>query len=229
MNDSHGQDPIGFDVVSELQAPLLGIAANARVARTKLGAADQKVLEYLDAIEFSSKNLVKTIDVLVHSRSAEGLDLNLNAEPLHLGLQIEEAIEKLAPLCRVQAQIFDFKLKNNALVAADRDCLELVLYHFLEQSLRSSSTEEIIGVEVSRSGTMARIRLNARGGFEKATSLRKALKNALSGKAMFGVNFSLAASIKLLNTMGGRFNITQRKDGVSFILDLPLSRQMGLI
>lgn len=219
-----------LSLISELQAPLLGIAANARVAGSKLSGDNDKIRQYLDAIEFSSQNLVRTIDVLLRSRDAVNSEMSLEMEPLHVGLRVEDAISKLAPLCTAQAQIFDFRPKKNLVVSANSDCLELVVYHILEQALRSSAPEEIVAVELSNSGQMARLSIKAAGSRERATSLRNALKKALSAKEgqKFGVNFSLVASAKLISVMGGSLSISQRKDGVSFNIKFPLSLQSEL-
>ena len=222
-----------LSLISELQAPLLGIAANARVASSKLSADDEKIRQYLDAIEFSSQNLVRTIDILLRSRDVSGGVLGLEIEPLHVGLRVEEAISKLAPLCRAQAQIFDFKPRKNLVVSANNDCLELVVYHILEQALRSSAPEEIVGVELSASGQMAKLSVKAAGSRERASNLRNAIKRAFSGmeskeSQKFGVNFSLVASARLIRIMGGDLSISQRKDGLSFNIRFPLSMQSEL-
>lgn len=216
-----------LSLISELQAPLLGIAANARVASTKLGGDNQRIEQYLEAIEFSSQNLVKMIDVLLRSRNASNTNLGLEIEPLHVGIRVEEAIERLAPLCRAQSQIFDFRPKKNLVVSANTDCLELVVYHILEQALRSSAPEEIVKVELSSSNQMAKLSVRASGSRERATNLRNALKRAFStdGSQKFGVNFSLIASARLLSVMGGNLSITQLKDGISFKVNFPLSSQ----
>ncbi len=221
-----------LDLVSELQAPLLGIAANARVASSKLRAEDSRIAEYLEAIEFSSKNLVRTIDVILRSRDVDNASLALEMEPLHMGIRIEEAIERLAPLCRAQAQILNFRANKSLVVNANGECLELVVYHIIEQALRSSASEEIIALELSTRAQTARFSVKAKGGRERATNLRKLLKRSISGaeelKQRASVNFSLIASVKLIEAMGGNFSISQRADGISFNLSLPLSRQGSL-
>lgn len=240
MSSGNGVDTGYFDepnlsLISELQAPLLGIAANARVANSKLSsksnsklsADDRKIGQYLEAIEFSSQNLVKTIDILLRSRDISSKALELEVEPLHVGIRVEEAIEKLAPLCRAQSQIFDFRPKKNLVVSANTDCLELVVYHILEQALRSSAPEEIVKIDLSSSGKMAKLSVRAAGSRERATSLRNSLKKAFSASEgqKFGVNFSLIASARLLKVMGGELSISQLKDGLSFKVSFPLSMQ----
>lgn len=212
---------------SEIQAPLLGIIANARVAKTKLGRRSKVIEDYLAAIEFSSQKLVQTIDVLFQASNVSQNSLSLTTQPLHVDLYIEQAIAKLKPLCMAQAQIFDFKPRRGTLISANRELLELVLYHAMENALHSSGAEEIISIQLHRNGDMARIKLITKGGFQKAVAIRKSIKNTLSG-ASIGHNFSLAASVKLLRAMGGSFNATQRKDGVSFVIDLPISLQSSL-
>lgn len=225
-------DEPNISLISELQAPLLGIAANARMASGKLrsqsSADNEKISQYLEAIEFSSQNLVKTIDVLLRSRDVSSNNLDLRLEPLHVGIRVEEAIEKLAPLCRAQSQIFDFKPRKNLVVSANIDCLELVVYHILEQALRSSAPEEIVKVELGAAGRMAKLSVRACGSRERATSLRSALKKAFSPQAegqKLGVNFSLVASARLLKVMGGELAISQLRDGLSFKVSFPLSSQ----
>ncbi len=221
-----------LSLISELQAPLLGIAANARVAGDKLARSDAKIEEYLEAIEFSSKNLVRTIDILLRSRDVQTESLDLEMQPLHIGLRVEEAIEKLMPLCRVQAQILSFKPNKNLLVNANDDCLELIVYHVIEQALRSSASEEIISVELACNGDYAKLMIKAKGTRERATTLRKLLKKSTqwsdAKRSLGGVNFSLIASSKLLEAMGGIMSISQRRDGISFNLKFPLSSQGSL-
>lgn len=216
-----------LSLIGELQAPLLGIAANARVANSKLSADDKKIGQYLEAIEFSSQNLVKTIDILLRSRDVSSSNLALEVEPLHVGIRVEEAIERLAPLCRAQSQIFDFRPKKNLVISANTDCLELVVYHILEQALRSSAPEEIVRVDLSSAGNMARLSVRALGSRERATTLRSSLKKAFSASEgqKYGVNFSLVASARLLEFMGGNLAISQLRDGLSFKVSFPLSSQ----
>ncbi|MDQ5914057.1 MAG: hypothetical protein QG623_676 [Patescibacteria group bacterium] len=221
-----------LNLISELQAPLLGIAANARVASEKLARDDARITEYLEAIEFSSKNLVRTIDILLRSRDVETEGLALDVQPLHIGLRVEEAIEKLAPLCRVQAQILNFRPNKSLLISANDDCLGLIVYHVIEQALRASASEEIISVELASSGAHAKLVVKAKGTRERATNLRKLIKKSMNSgdrnKQLGGVNFSLIASARLLEVMGGSFLISQRKDGISFNLRFPLSSQGSL-
>ncbi len=229
MDLEEGRDPfyeVDIDLVSELQAPLLGIAANARVARSKIGDDTSKVLEYLQAIEFSSQNLVKLVDILLKSRDVDSQSLALETAPIHLGIKVEEAIDKLEPLCRVQAQVFDFRPNKSLVVSANMECLDLVVYHILEQALRSSAGEEIVSVKLSARAGLARISIHAKGSREKASMLRAALKRTNGRK--LGVNFSLVASYRLLRSMGGSLNISQRRDGISFNFNLPLSKQGDL-
>lgn len=231
-NKSSGEgyfDEPNLSLISELQAPLLGIAANARVASNKLSGKDKRISQYLEAIEFSSHNLVRTIDILLRSRDVFSGELGLEIEPLHVGIRVEEAIERLAPLCRAQSQVFNFRPKKNLVVSANADCLELVVYHILEQALRSSAPEEIVEVGLSHFGSMARLSVRAAGSRERAVSLRSALKKAFKTTSedgqRFGVNFSLVASARLLEVMGGSLVISQLKDGLSFKVNFPLSRQ----
>lgn len=221
-----------LNLISELQAPLLGIAANARVASEKLARDDARITEYLEAIEFSSKNLVRTIDILLRSRDVETEGLALDVQPLHIGLRVEEAIEKLAPLCRVQAQILNFRPNKSLLISANDDCLGLIVYHVIEQALRASASEEIISVELASSGSHAKLVVKAKGTRERAINLRKLIKKSMNSgdgsKQLGGVNFSLIASARLIEVMGGSFLISQRKDGISFNLRFPLSSQGSL-
>jgi len=221
-----------LNLISELQAPLLGIAANARVASDKLARDDARIVEYLEAIEFSSKNLVRTIDILLRSRDLETEGLALDIQPLHIGLRVEEAIEKLVPLCRVQAQVLSFKPNKNLLISANDDCLELIVYHVIEQALRSSASEEIITVQLASSGADAKLIVKAKGTRERASNLRKLLKRSVqlgeARKQLGGVNFSLVASARLLEAMGGSLFISQRCDGINFNLRFPLSCQGSL-
>ena len=219
------------DLISELQAPLLGIAANARVAGSSLKSGNERVSEYLEAIEFSSANLVRTIDILLRSRDVANSELSLNLEPLHLGVRVEEAIEKLVPLCKTQAQIIDFKIKKNLLVSSNKECLDLVIYHILEQSLRCSASEEIVSIELRASGSNAMLKIRLEGCRERALSFRKSLKRILAGEIQksTGFNFSLVASTKLLDLMDGRFSVSQRRDGVNFNILIPLSAQSSFI
>lgn len=221
-----------LNLISELQAPLLGIAANARVAGDKLARNDAKIAEYLEAIEFSSKNLVRTIDILLRSRDVHTEGLDLDMQPLHIGLRVEEAIEKLMPLCRAQAQILNFKPNKSLLVNANDDCLELIVYHVIEQALRASASEEIISVELASSGSQAKLMIKAKGTRERAANLRKLLKKSLqkgtADRQIGGVNFSLIASARLLEAMGGSLFVSQRRDGISFNLRFPLSSQGSL-
>lgn len=216
---------LDIDLVSELQAPLLGIAANARVAKLKLQEDKARVLEYLQAIEFSSQNLVKLVDILLKSRDADSTNLALETSPLHLGIRVEEAIERLVPLCKVQAQVLDFKPKKSLIVSANVECLDLVVYHILEQALRFSASEEVIEIKLSASGQMAKLNICAKGSRQKAAALRCAFKKQ---GAKFGTSFSLVASYRLIKSMGGSLNISQRRDGVSFNFSLPLSLQSSL-
>lgn len=217
----------GSFATSELQAPLLGIIANARVAKSKLGRKSEVIEEYLSAIEFSSQNLMQTIEVLFQASSIDSSRTELLLQPLNVEIYIEQAITKLKPLCLAQAQIFDFKPRRGTLISANGELLELVLYHAFENALRTSAAEEIVSIKLSKNGGMARIKLVTKGGFQRAATIRKTIKTTLNG-ARFSHNFSLAASVRLLQAMGGGFNAAQRKDGVSFILDIPISMQSSL-
>lgn len=228
---------LDVSLIAELQVPLLGIAANAKVASSRLESGHYKKIDsYLKAIEFSSKNLASTVDILLRSHNPNNSSLRLNLEPVHLGLRIDEAVKKLVPLCSAQAQILDFRTNarfKNMVVSANQHYLDLVVYHVLEQALRSSASEEVLEVRLKKSAKSAVVQIRAVGCRQKASSLRKSIRRAVqhaheNTRQNLGSHFSLIASSKLLDIMGGNLAIIQTKGGINFNIKIPLSMQAEL-
>ncbi len=222
----------GFLVAAhELKAPLCllrQLALSLDVAQT----TEQKARLQSQIVEVSDRALRQVNDLSKIARLDDGL---FETEPVSVRGVCESVLQELAPLFCYERRKLAFSYANKSRLAiANRDLLYSVVYNFCVNALRYSESESESRLTVS--DTHGKIRVSVRdfgpalpvqvwrelnGGYLAApTSI--AMRPGSSGLGLY-------IASEFARHMHARLGATRHKDGTSFFVELPVSKQASLL
>lgn len=121
--------------------------------------------------------------------------------------------------------------RSKALVVANRHLLSRVISNFLDNALKYTERGMPIRLSVSRNNEMMRVNVRDYGPRMSADDYRRLLdeletkKTVKSRPDSSGLGIFLAS--EFAKTMHGRIGLIRHRDGVTFYVELPVSRQMS--
>lgn len=220
-------------VAHELKTPLTLISGLS--AQLQESTSDPKQYQkYVERIQFSSDRLLSLVDSILRGFELEQDMLELTLEPVSPQLIMEEVAHELMPHARRQAQLIAVKTgRQHQTIVADRGCLHAVLFNLLDNAIKYSDPETTIELEARLRRGYGQLVIKDYGpGIAK-----KDLKRLFSqfGRIQRPVpkwatttGLGLYIARQLTEAMNGHLELTRRKDGSSFLVNLQLSRQLSL-
>lgn len=222
----------GFLVAAhELKAPLC-LLRQLALALDLAPTDEKRALLQSQIIEVSDRALRQVNDLSKISRLEDGL---FETEPVSVRGVCESVLQELTPLFRYERRRLAFSYTNKSRLAiANRDLLYSVIYNFCVNALHYSETDSESRLTVSDS--QDKIRVNVRdfgpalpmkvwrelnGGYLAApTSI--AMRPGSSGLGLY-------IASEFARHMHARLGATRHKDGTSFFVELPVSKQISLL
>lgn len=222
----------GFLVAAhELKAPLCllrQLALALDIAPTEA----QRARLQSQIVEVSDRALRQVNDLSKIARLEDGL---FETEPVSVRGVCESVLQELTPLFRYERRKLSFSYANKSRLAiANRDLLYSVVYNFCVNALRYSECESESRLTVS--DVHGKIRVSVRdfgpalpvrvwrelnGGYLAApTSI--AMRPGSSGLGLY-------IASEFARHMHARLGATRHKDGTSFFVELPISKQASLL
>lgn len=219
-------------VAHELKTPLTLI--NGLSIQLQNAQSDpRQYVQYLQRIQFSSDRLLGLIDSILRGYELQQDMLELAMEPISPKLILEEVAHELEPHARKQAQSIRIKGRTNCLVVADKGCLHAVLFNLVDNAIKYSKPEATIELESRLRRGRAQFVVKDFGAGIKKSDLKKLFSQF--GKVKRPVpqwatstGLGLYIAKQLVEAMNGDLELTRRKDGTSFLVNLDLSRQLNL-
>lgn len=227
-----GNQQLLASVAHELKSPLTLI--NGLSIQLQNSVADPKqYTQYLQRIQFSSDRLLGLIDSILRGYELQQDMLELTMEPISPKLILEEVAHELEPHARKQAQNILIKGRTNCLVVADRGCLHAVLFNLLDNAIKYSKPEATIELESRLRRGKAQFVIKDFGVGMKKADLKKLFSQFGRVKRPVpqwatSTGLGLYIAKQLIEAMDGDLELTRRKDGTSFLVNLHLSRQLNL-
>ena len=214
----------------ELKAPL----ATLRQLALAFPTSDDKKSNHLRAemISVSERALKQVNDLAKLARLEDGL---FEMEPIAIRALCDEIKREMDYLFSYHKRGLNLKYKNKSpLVTANRDLLSSIIYNFLVNAIRYSTEETKTILSISDSKN--RIRVDIRD-FGPALPT-KIWRNLKSGNLVEPTSISmrpdstglaLYIATKFSRYMNATVGATRHRDGTSFYIDLPISKQASLL
>ena len=239
MGDAHndgankGDQQLIASVAHELKSPLTlisGLSAHMQTASVDPSQYQQ----YVQRIQFSSDRLLGLIDTILRGYELEQHMLELKIEPLSPQRMLEEVAHELEPHARKQAQLIAVRsTRHRQTIMADKGCLHAVLFNLLDNAIKYSLPESTIELETRLKRGHAQLVIKDYGLGIKKADLKKLFEQfgtfqrpVPQWATTTGLGLYIAK--QLTEAMNGSLELTRRKDGSSFLVNLQLSHQASL-
>ena len=232
LTDAVNQQLIA-SVAHELKSPLTLISGlSAQLQSPKIDPKQYQ--QYVQRIQFSSDRLLGLVDSILRGYELNQNMLELNLVPVCPQLILEEVAHELEPHARKQAQLIAIKnTRQRQTVLADQGCLHAVLFNLLDNAIKYSDAECTIELEARLRAGHAQIAVKDYGkGINKADLKKLFAQFGRSQKPVpqwaTTTGLGLYIARQLTEAMNGTLELTRRKDGSSFLVNLQLSQQLSL-
>lgn len=219
-------------IAHELKTPLTLISGlSSELQDPSLSTSQYE--QYVQRIQFSSDRLLGLVDSILRGYELEQDMLDLHLEPVNAQLIMEEVAHELDPHARKQAQLIAVKSHHKQSILADRGCLHAILFNLLDNAIKYSNPESTIELEARLRRGQAQLVVKDYGAGIKKNELKKLF--AQFGRVQRPVpqwasttGLGLYIARQLTEAMSGSLELSRRRDGTSFLVNLQLSQQLSL-
>ncbi|MCB9823128.1 HAMP domain-containing histidine kinase [Candidatus Nomurabacteria bacterium] len=219
-------------IAHELKTPLTLISGlSAELQEPTL--ASRQFQQYVQRIQFSSDRLIGLVDSILRGYELEQEMLELHFEPINAELIMDEVAHELEPHAKKQAQLLAVRSKQKSTIIADRGCLHAVLFNLLDNAIKYSNPESTIEMEARCRSGKAQLVVKDYGAGIKKSELKKLFSQF--GRVQRPVpqwasttGLGLYIARQLTEAMNGTLDLSRRRNGTSFLVNLQLSHQLSL-
>ncbi len=188
---------------------------------------------YIERIQFSSDRLLGLVDSILRGYELEQHMLELALEPVNPYKIMEEVAHELEPHARRQAQLIAVKSRQRQTLLADKGCLHAILFNLLDNAIKYSAPETTIELESRLRRGSGQLVVKDFGAGMKKSDLKRLF--AQFGRVQRPVpqwatttGLGLYIAKQLTEAMNGSMELTRRKNGTNFLVNLQISRQLSL-
>ena len=231
-DDDFGGLPSVLVAAHELKTPLALIRQMALLLDDDLtSAADKKQIQQR-IIQTSEQALQLTVDLANSANLTPSLFPLEPVNPLALCQQI-------AAETRLNAALYGRKIswprggRNNWLILANRTLLGRILANFLNNALKYTEDDSEIKVSVKAVGGAVRLSVRDFGPMMGLKEYRRLLDEMDARKTVrtrpesSGLGIYVAS--QFARAMNGQIGLIRHRDGLTFYVDMPISRQLSLL
>jgi two-component system phosphate regulon sensor histidine kinase PhoR len=218
-------------VSHEFRTPLTSIKMFSDLLRRRIPARDSKASEYIDIIDGESDRLNRMVTNLLDAARIEKGVREYLLEEIDLGEVAKDVLESM----RYQLKKYGCKLetrisKRKLSIHADGDAVAQSMMNILTNSIKYSSKERIIKVEVQKRGTWAAFRVTDHGdGISKEALpllFEKFYREPSHSGTVEGVGLGLPLVKHIMEAHGGRVEVQSTPGkGSSFVLLFPINQK----
>lgn len=230
---SENNDQVLASIAHELKTPLTLISGIAHEMQMPQFEAKNRA-QYLERIQYSSDRLLNLIDSILRGYELKQHTLELQLEPLSPLVIMEEVAHELEPHARKQAQLIAVKARRTQpLVLADKGCLHAIIFNLLDNAIKYTKPEQTIELEARLRRDYAQLAVKDYGIGVKRSDVKRIFQQFGKSQRPLpawanSTGLGLYIAKQLTEAMQGSLELTKRRDGSSFLVNLQLSRQLSL-
>lgn len=217
-----------FVAAHELKAPL-SVMRQLAFSLGDLSPEDEIVRG--EMIEVSERALRQVNDLVKVARLEDGL---FEMEPVSVRATCDEVIFELRRLFEAENSGVRVKYRNKIpLIYANRDLFSGVVYNFLINALHYANDGSLAELKVRDRGEKVRIEVRDFGPQLPAKIWREIRNEGLTRPTEIAMRpgstgMGLFIASKFTRYMNGEIGAVRHKDGTSFFVEMPMSRQRSL-
>lgn len=218
----------------ELKAPLVLLRQLAFAVLADEGmsqAARQRLTERM--ILTSDRALRLTTDLTKSVRLEDAL---FELEPLNVRELSEDVIREMSPLFTAhERQLVVRRQRSVPLVVGQRDLLRRVLANFMDNALHYGDSSGKIEVLIRAKSAQGVVRIGVRDyGPAVPTTLWRSIEDAMQAPVAFHARpqssgLGLYIAKQFAEAMQASVGAIRHRDGATFYIDLPISKQLSLV
>lgn len=228
-SDDFGALPSLSVAAHELKAPI-ALIRQLGLLLDENNLSDSTRSEYVKQIVVTADRALRlTSDLTKVSNLQESL---FPLEPVNPFAVCQEVSYETLPIEKVYGRKVSWpKSRKNVLIVANAQLLERIVSNFVHNSLRYTDPGVPIRVSISQSKSNARISVRDYGpqlskqDYKKLINELEKLKTTRTRPDSSGLGVFMAS--QFAKVMQGGIGLIRHRDGVTFYVDMPLSRQMS--
>ncbi|HME06168.1 MAG TPA: ATP-binding protein [Bryobacteraceae bacterium] len=212
-----------MDISHELRSPLARLGVAVELARS-----GEERDHMLDRIEKEAQRLNQLVGELLQVTRVEGDPSQRKTETVELDRLLGEVVEDSLIEANMKGCRIELTTAGPASVTGDEELLRRAIENVLRNAIRYAPTGSAIGVELTRSGSLAQVLIRDQGPGVPEESLARIFdafyrvdsdRNRVSG----GVGLGLAIARRSVELHGGTLRAENKYPGLAVMMGLPLS------
>ena len=217
----------------ELKSPL-ALIRQLTLELESFGASDADRAMILEQIRLTSEKALRLTSNLT---KAEQLQTSLfETTSLHPSAVCEDVFREIAPLYRANDRNLRVKTKiRTQLIVANHDILRRVLLNFADNALHYSNEAGIVELytQLLKKDNVVRFGVRDFGPALPVSVWNDIISRSTMSQTIHarpessGLGLSIAA--KFAESLGGTIGAIRHRDGASFYVDMPISKQLSLL
>ncbi len=215
----------------ELRTPLNAIIGFSQIMENALFGplGSERYVGYVKDIHASGHYLLNVIDDVLEMARIESGRIHLTSKDIKLQYTLEKTIRKIMPAIQEKSLHIEFLVQPDVLVCADKNALDQVFIHLLQNAVKFTPKHGSIRVRIVQTGTSVKIYIEDNGiGIQPAMMghLGQPFKQVGSqihdGMKGSGLGFAIAKSLAELQ--GGKIRVRSRLGlGTVVMVHLPIA------
>ena len=225
--------PGALTVAHELKSPLALMRQLSLLVRdTSAELTPTEVARYQDQIALVAE---RSLDLVSDMTQLPSLNDSLfPLEPVNPLAVCEQLARDMEPMARLYGRIIEWPRRSKkALVVANMTLLERIVANFVHNAVRYTDETVPIAVRITQSDTS--VRLSVRdygptmnlGEYRRLVGELSCVKSSRSRADSSGLGVFIAS--EFAQAMNAEIGVIRHRRGVSFYVDMPMSRQMSLL
>lgn len=168
---------------------------------------------------------------------AEQLQMTLlQTSPINPSQLCDEVVRELQPLYAAHSRVLRSRYSRQAgLVVANTDLLRRILLNFGDNALYYGNESGVVELfmQLKKSRSVVRLGVRDYGPMVPADTWRKLQNTTAAPRAVHARPDSSGLGLKIVSrfadVLGGQLGAIRHRDGASFYVDMPVSRQLSLL
>lgn len=192
-----------------------------------------KTEKYLRQITLTSERALRLATDLTRAANLDQLELDFEpVNAIELCRQVETEMKSLYAMH--QKRLVLRRKRGQYLAVADRELLKSILWQFCDNALFYAEVDHPVELSVNHNGPYIRIGVRDRGP-RLNSKIWRAIKqqNPLSPQAIAArpqsSGLGLCIAQRFAQAMSGKIDVIAHQDGVTFCVDLMISKQLSLL